>query len=54
MTSAPATKDDLETAHNRFRDQVRGDLEHALRRQTWRMLGVGVAIAGFVAALTKL
>ena len=65
MTSAPATKDDLETAAHRLRDQLRndldrlrlewrGDLEHAIHTLTWRMLGGGVAIAGVVVALARL
>ena len=65
MTSAPATKDDLEAAAHRLRDQlrndldrlrleIRGDLERALRRQMWQMLGGGVAIAGVVVALARL
>ena len=46
-TSPFVTKDDLEAAHNRFRDQVRGDI--------WRALAVQTLIfAGIVAALTRL
>ena len=46
-TSPFVTKDDLEAAHNRFRDQ--------LRTEIWRALAVlTVILAGIVAALTRL
>ena len=65
MTSAPATKDDLETALDRTRDELRGDhdrlrlewrgdLEHAIHTLTWRMLGLGLAIAGATIAILRL
>jgi hypothetical protein len=54
MTSAPATKDDLEAALQRTRDQFRGDLEHALHMLTWRIFGLGLAIAGATIAILRL
>ena len=53
-TSQLVTKDDLETALDRVRDQLRGDLEHALHALTWRMFGLGLAIAGATIAILRL
>ena len=53
-TSRFVTKDDMEAAHNRTRDVLRGDLEHALHMLTWRMFGLGLAIAGLTVALLRL
>ena len=47
MTSPPATKDDMEAAHHRLRDQLRFEIWRALALQT-------VILAGVVAALTRL
>ncbi len=46
-TSPFVTKDDLEAAHNRTRDQFRIEIWRALAVQT-------LILAGIVAALTKL
>ena len=54
MASAPATNDDLEAAHQRFRDQVRGDIERAIHTLTWRMVGLSIAIAGPTIAILRL
>ena len=54
MTSAPATKCDMEAALQRTRDQLRADLEHGFHTLTWRMFGLGVAIAGFTIAILRL
>ena len=54
MASAPATNDDLEAAHQRFRDQVRGDIEHTIHTLTWRMVGLGIAIGGAGIAILRL
>ncbi len=53
-TSQLVPKDAWETALDRMRDQLRGDLEHALHVQTWRMFGLGLAIAGAVIAILRL
>ena len=47
MTSPPATKDDLEAAAHRLRDQLRIEIYRALALHT-------VILAGIAAALTKL
>jgi hypothetical protein len=39
---------------DRLRLEVRGDIAHALHQQTWRILGLGVAVAGIVAAVLRL
>lgn len=39
---------------DRLRLEFRGDLEHAINQQTWRMLGLGVAVAGIIAAVLRL
>ena len=46
-TSQFVTKEDMEAAHNRFRDQLRFEIWRALALQT-------VILAGVVAALTRL
>ena len=46
-TSPPATKDDMESALARLRDQLRVEIYRALAVQT-------LIFAGIVAALTKL
>ena len=45
MTSAPATKDDLEAAAHRLRDQLRFEVWRALALQTVILAGVVVALA---------
>ena len=65
MASAPAANDDLETAldhtrnllradFDRLRLEIRGDLEHAIHTLTWRMFGLGLAIAGATIAILRL
>ena len=65
MASAPATNDAWETAldrtrdesrgdHDRLRLEWRGDLEHAIHTLTWRMFGLGLAIAGTAIAILRL
>ena len=53
-TSGLATNDDLETALQRVRDQLRGDFERAIHTLTWRMFGFGLAIAGMTIAILRL
>ena len=65
MTSAPVANDAWETALDRIRDELRGDhdrlrlemradLEHAIHTLTWRMFGLGLAIAGTAIAILRL
>ena len=53
-TSGLATKDDLVRDHDRLRLEMRADLEHAIHTLTWRMFGLGLAIAGFTIAILRL
>lgn len=53
-TNELVTKGDLEAALSRTRDQFRADLEHAIHTLTWRMFGLGLAIAGFTIAILRL
>ena len=39
---------------DRLRLELRADIAHALHQQTWRILGLGVAVAGIVAAILRL
>lgn len=38
----------------RLRLELRGDIAHAMNQQTWRMLGLGVAVAAIIAAVLRL
>ena len=40
--------------HDRLRLEWRGDLEHAIHTLTWRMFGLGLAIAGTAIAILRL
>ena len=64
-TSQLVTKDAWETAldhamdqlrgdHDRLRLEVRRDLEHAIHTLTWRLFGLGLAIAGITIAILRL
>ena len=45
---------ELRGDHDRLRLEVRGDLEHAIHTLTWRMFGLGLAIAGATIAILRL
>ncbi len=45
---------ELRGDHDRLRLEVRGDLEHAIHTLTWRMFGLGLAIAGTTIAILRL
>ena len=53
-TALDRTKDELRGDHDRLRLEVRGDLEHAIHTLTWRMFGLGLAIAGTTIAILRL
>ncbi len=44
----------MEAALQRTRDQLRADFEHAIHTLTWRMFGLGLAIAGITIAILRL
>ena len=50
LDSDPATRGDID----RLRLELRGDIERAIHQQTWRILGLGVAIAAILAAILRL
>ena len=39
---------------DRLRLELRGDIAHAINQQTWRILGLGVAVAAIIAAVLRL
>lgn len=39
---------------DRLRLEFRRDIEHAMHQQTWRILGLGVAVAAIIAAVLRL
>ena len=45
---------ELRGDHDRLRLEWRGDLEHAIHTLTWRMFGLGLAIAGTAIAILRL
>ena len=45
---------ELRGDHDRLRLEARGDLEHAIHTLTWRMFGLGLAIAGATIAILRL
>ena len=59
--SDPATQGDIDRLRvalrgdlERVRLELRGDIERAIHQQTWRILGLGVAIAAILAAILRL
>ena len=53
-TALDRIRDELRGDHDRLRLEWRGDLEHAIHTLTWRMFGLGLAIAGVTIAILRL